>query len=63
MTHTNVYLKFLDTEVDDVGTYTDGAMLGCSQHGELWHFSYNDIVPADFIIRLIEEHRRVMHFD
>lgn len=58
----SIYLEFLDTEVSDLGTCTDGAVLGCQLHGEIHHFSYNEFVPAMFIVKLIEDHRKLMHF-
>lgn len=60
--NTNVYLKFLDTEVAEENTWAAGAVLKCSQHGDICYYSYDAIIPADAIIWAIEEHRGLMHF-
>lgn len=56
-----MYLKFSDTEIDDM-TFTDGADLMCYVHGYIKSYAYDDLVEIDELMRDVEEHRKGLHF-
>lgn len=52
----------LSEEIDGLGSYTNGMVLRCFQHGDIQYFNYDELIYWDELEEIADNHYHSMHF-